>query len=726
MSHDFSYQNLQGKSFENQDLKGTNFSNANIRSVNFNKTILTGANFSNTRAGQQYQWIIFLIASSLLLATVGGFVLGYSSGTIGSLIVRINKPTILLSSTVSLIILVIFIIVTIRQGIRSTLGTYAITISVAVSIVIAAGEAEAVVGPIIQSVAVAGAIAGVIVEAVALTTVYMINTTQSSFFAAVLAIITSILGALEALELETLSGGYKVFALSITTILILVLLGFSIYITWKVITKGDKKYLLIQTLAIIISSLGGTSFRSCDLTDADFTFSSLKSVDFRQANITRTCWFQAKYLEQARVEGTYLELPLVRQLVTTKDGQDKNFNHLNLRYLNLKDAKLQNASFISTDLSEATLHSSNLFNAKLAQAQLYRANLTNACLTGAYIENWGISINTQLDKVKCDYVYMRLPTPDDPDPWRKPDNRREIFQQEDFTDFIAPVIKTLDLYQSQNIDPREVGRKFKTLDLFHHGGIDPTAAAIAITQLAENNPEAELELVMLEGRGQEKIRLQAMVAGNANPSKLNNEYFEKYSAIKSLSYSDLKVLLVEVAGKDERIRSLEKLLADAVQQPKFYAQTYQLQGDFIMSQSKGNVNISGAQGDISGVNAVGENSSMTGVAIGAISGNVTNTINQLEDSLLPDKPGIKELLTQLQEAIEADTNLSKEDKKEALEQVNTLAEAGKNPQEGTMQKGAKTAIKILKGTISGLPSVATLVESCNKLLPLISNSLGLG
>ncbi|MGH2414460.1 MAG: pentapeptide repeat-containing protein, partial [Microcystaceae cyanobacterium] len=109
-----------------------------------------------------------------------------------------------------------------------------------------------------------------------------------------------------------------------------------------------------------------------------------------------------------------------------------------------------------------------------------------------------------------------------------------------------------------------------------------------------------------------------------------------------------------------------------------------------------------------------------------ISGVVTNTINQLPESPEPEKPGIKELLTQLQEAIETETDLSQEDKAEALEQVKALAEAGKNPQEGAMQKAAKTAMKILKGTVAGLPSAATLVEACGKLLPLISKFLGLG
>ncbi len=111
------------------------------------------------------------------------------------------------------------------------------------------------------------------------------------------------------------------------------------------------------------------------------------------------------------------------------------------------------------------------------------------------------------------------------------------------------------------------------------------------------------------------------------------------------------------------------------------------------------------------------------LSLGDISGTVANTINQLSDSAKPGEPGIKELLTELQSAIEAEADLSDDDKAEALEQVKALAEVGQNPQESTMQKAGKTAMKILKGTIASLPSAATLVEACSKLLPAIAHLL---
>src|SRR4028118_2268205 len=126
------------------------------------------------------------------------------------------------------------------------------------------------------------------------------------------------------------------------------------------------------------------------------------------------------------------------------------------------------------------------------------------------------------------------------------------------------------------------------------------------------------------------------------------------------------------------------------------------------------IEITGGTVHASGAGALG---------LGDISGTVANTINQLSDSAKPDEPGIKELLTQLQTAIEAETELSDKSKALALKQVKALAEVGKNPQESTMQEAGETAMTMLKGIITGLPTAATLVEAWNKLLPAIASLL---
>lgn len=492
----------------------------------------------------------------------------------------------------------------------------------------------------------------------------------------------------------------------------------SAYVSWQAL-RSAQQYNLVRKVAVTIAAIGGTRFRSADLTNANFTKATLKAVQFNRAILTRACWFQSRKLDFADVAGTYLATPKVRQLVVSKDGSNQNYDRLALQGINLQDGHLEDASFIAADLSGATLQKANLCRAKLVQTQLYHADLTSACLTGAYIQDWAIATDTKLEQVECEYIYTRLPTKDDPDPCRKPDNKSENFKPGDFSDFIAPIIKTLDLYRQQNIDPRAV--TFKTLDLYHHQGIDPGAAAIALQQLAENHPHAGLEVVALEGRGQDKIRLQAKVVGNSDRAQLSAEYFANYSEIKALPYKDMQALLAGIAEKDQRIRSLENMVVTAIQSHKFYAETYYNFGD-TMSDNQGSVNISGVQGSVSGVAAAGQNQNMTGVAIGQISGAVTNTISQLQNADTPEAKQLAKLLVQLKAAIEDEVNLNSEDKTEALEQVKVLAETGQKPQAET-QNAAKTAIKILKGTAASLPSAAAFVEACNKLLPIVAKLL---
>lgn len=144
-----------------------------------------------------------------------------------------------------------------------------------------------------------------------------------------------------------------------------------------------------------------------------------------------------------------------------------------------------------------------------------------------------------------------------------------------------------------------------------------------------------------------------------------------------------------------------------------------------MSQSKGNVNVSGVKGDVTGIAAAGEQQTLTGVSIGEIRGAVTNTINLLPTSSELENPNIKELLIQLHAAIEAEAELHDEDKAIALEQVRTLAEAGHKPEDHTLKRAAKMSIMTLKGLVSTLPNAAKLAESCSKLLPSILKLLSL-
>jgi uncharacterized protein YjbI with pentapeptide repeats len=629
MAADFSHQKLRGRSFRNQALSEADFANSDICGSDFSTASLVAANLSKTKTGLKLVWALCLMIGLVLLIFITGFIVAYSGSGIGTLLYQLRVHSLLEFATVGSFTLGLFggfIVITLRQGLGTAISAFVIVMVIALTLLAALpgilktiGAAMIVFMGIIVGVNIAGVTTGAIANAFSKTLLPKQVWLIVQLLMVLGAIVGSIAGVVGETESEAILAGN--FSAVPTTLM-------AISLSWYAGTqavKGNPKYALIRRIAVAASNLGATSFRDANLTDADFTGASLKHADFRGANLTRTYWFGTKYLAQARLNNTYLENPKIRQLVVTLNGQEQNFDHMDLRGLNLQGANLADASFIGAKLSEANLQGADLTRAKLVQTQLYDANLAGACLTGAVIQDWSISTDTNFTDVKCDYVYMQLPTKNDPDPCRKPDNRNEMFQAGDFADFIAPIIKTLNLYQTQNVDLRVVAQQFKTLDLFHHEGLDPTAAAIALKQLAQQYPEAELEVVALEGRGEDKVRVQAKVAGAVDRSALSAEYFAKYKEISSLPYADLQSLLAGIAEKDDRIRSLESMVMTAMQQKSFYIETYQNLGDTVAE--KGSINIS-AGGDIGSLSGVisGETSGV--VNVGEMSGDVVNTPNQ--------------------------------------------------------------------------------------------------
>ncbi|OUL32289.1 hypothetical protein BV372_19390 [Nostoc sp. T09] len=688
MALDFSGQNLRGRNFKQQDLAGANFSYADIRGTNFTNANLTGANFSHTKAGLQKHWIFNLVFITLVLIVILGFITALTIRQAEEYYLSVEgiQKYSVFPGVIVYILLLIFAIITVHRGMETTFGATALAFAVAgvgtvaisgdkASFVVSIGIGVVIIAMFVALIAsVGGAVIWAddwaVVQAVALSWF------GSGTFFLVCLIIGSKIGT--GFLAVAWTGGFALGGGLLAN-----------YFGWLILSKNQKFTLIQQTVAIVIAT-GGTSFRNANLTDANFTHAKLKSTDFRNANLTHTCWFQAQKLNMALIGTTYLEKLLVQKLLTTRKGQDKNFDGLSLRGVNLCSANLADASFIGADLSEANLQDADLSRAKLKQTQLDATDLTGATLTGAFIEDWGITSETKLHGVRCEYIFMRLPTKENPDPHRKPDNKQEVFKDGDFGDFIKPIFDTLDLYHSQSVDPR--------------------AIAIAFKNLAENHPEAELEIVAMEKRGNDKFLLKAKTAPGSDKSQLSAEYFDDYNQLKALSQSQ-QLLLIE---KDSYIHDLKNMLTTALGQSKYY-----IQGDNKVS-------------DISGINIQGS-SNVSGIAgggsvanLGTISGNVSIALNQLPDAPEAEKPGIKELLTQLQAAISQSPELSADDKAEALEQVQTLAEAAKNPQENATKKTAKTAITMLKGIFTGLPAVASLVEAGNKLLPLISKLFGLG
>jgi uncharacterized protein YjbI with pentapeptide repeats len=108
-----------------------------------------------------------------------------------------------------------------------------------------------------------------------------------------------------------------------------------------------------------------------------------------------------------------------------------------LQGINLQGANITDASLVAARLNESNLQNADISRANLTKAQLDRTDFRGAILTGAYIGDWGITQETKLDEVKCEYIFMYVPTKDQPNPYRLPANWEETFKDGEFTQFMS-------------------------------------------------------------------------------------------------------------------------------------------------------------------------------------------------------------------------------------------------------------------------------------------------
>jgi uncharacterized protein YjbI with pentapeptide repeats len=551
MTLDFSGRNLQGHSFRSADLSGANFSSADIRGASFRSANLSGANFSSADIRGANFSNACLRAANFQNAKAG--------------INPTRKISMFLAS----------FLISLLSGLAASISVDAVV------------NAEFVVQSSILAISWLGVSTIVSLSTLAVA----IATAEAGMLHGKLGILSIILAAF--------------IGARFTPVASVTLVGS--YLGWRSL-KGNIKSALIYKLVIFLSSLRGTNFYGADLTDANFTQAILKNIDLRNANISRTVWINCKGLNLSLVGKTYLRYPSIQTLVTLGEGDSQVFDGFQLDGINLSNANLTNASLIGASLNQANFQNANLSMAVLKQTQLDGANLTGANLTGAFIQDWGITGTTKLDKVNCDFIYLRVPTQDDPDPLRKPDNRSEQFAPDDFSNFIQPLVNTLDLYHNSNVDPR--------------------AIAIAFKQLAENHSEAELEVISLEKRRDNTLLLRAKTASMDARSELHAEYFDYYERVSQMGSHQLIQLIAE---KDSRIISLEGLITTALQKPNFYINNVQSIEGFSIQTGEGasSVNI-GNIDNAENFNIVGDKNNMgniTGAASISIEGGIENIGN---------------------------------------------------------------------------------------------------
>ncbi|MEM6432270.1 MAG: pentapeptide repeat-containing protein [Cyanobacteria bacterium P01_D01_bin.115] len=223
------------------------------------------------------------------------------------------------------------------------------------------------------------------------------------------------------------------------------------------------------------ADLFGTNLRDANLSDANLYEANLREANLREANLV------GADLRNADLGGVILN--------------DANLFRANLSGANLSGANLSGANLMATDLSGA-----NLFKANLRCSQVLNAYFKRVTLTGACIGDWQIGSNTNLEDVKCDYIFRtydgrmkftgRLPV--DPD---------STFAPGEFEQWIQVRKGALD-----------------TIDITFTEGIDWQAFFTSLEAVRQQHPDANVAMKSVEEDGGifvARLKVETEVGGEA-------------------------------------------------------------------------------------------------------------------------------------------------------------------------------------------------------------------
>ncbi len=368
---------------------------------------------------------------------------------------------------------------------------------------------------------------------------------------------------------------------------------------------------------------------------------------------------------------------------------------MNLRGINLAGVNLEAANLKQADLAEANLRQANLKDANLTEINAVATDFTNATLTGACLEAWNIDHTTKLKDIDCQYIYLLEKPNNRGNRERRPHNSDAVFQPGDFSQLFQEVLNVVQLLIRDGLNPEAFQQAFQKI-MQQHPGITPDS-------IQEIKKKGKDVVVTLE------------VPEETDKGVLEKDFHEVYQLRLEVATKD--VLLQEM--RDDK-KQLFGLLSDKNKQPIINNITNTAKSNAMNenNQDSRQLNIGDVAGDFKPMGSALNAGDVT------ISGTVAETINQLPPSPDAEKPGIKELLSQLAIAIEAENNLNEEEKQEALEEIQNLAKAGQNPQAGNKKKLAKKAMTMLKGIAAGVPAAAGLAKAVKELLPMIGSIFG--
>jgi uncharacterized protein YjbI with pentapeptide repeats len=550
--------NLQHRSFRSANLRGANFSGVNLSGVDFTDAILDGADLSHADLRGTIFRRSSLIGTNLQQITAGisnrnylalqiilfilAVLLGLLSGFVGSAIsgLVLNESQVLapyqeiefwlswgrISALLAINCGVIYSssIILLKNPVMAVLG--------GVSSVIILGTILAIVviyacAPTDKSWEFVGQMVVAVEGASTMTTFQIIfvtiglaiitnilKTDRQTLFATIIGVVLAVASAMRAESSLYLQIGIVIIASMV--IYLALIMG-------KNARVESQNYPFIRNISTDIATYFGTCFFNANLTNANLECAVLLNTNFSQANLTHTNFHGARQLNSAKVSRTILMNPLVRELLVSFQGSNRNYSGYDLHGAYLVGCDLINAEFTGANLSDSNLQNAQLDRANLTRVFAVGANLQGASLTGACIADWSIDRTTQLDDIICEYIYLKSPGED-----RNPASG--IFSSGDFTQLFQQI--------------------WNTIDLIFHEGIDWTSFGTAWQQIQIENDGIPLAIHSIERKGGGTILVKVEVPQDFEKASLH-ESFDRHYQLLLNSIEDRH--RAELSGRDREL-----------------------------------------------------------------------------------------------------------------------------------------------------------------------------
>lgn len=452
--------------------------------------------------------------------------------------------------------------------------------------------------------------------------------------------------------------------------------------------KGNPQFNQLKNWAIRCGAIGGTSFYGMDLTRAVFDGYDLRNTDLRAESLTHASFVGAKNLDLALVKGTILEDARVRNLLV---------NPNNPRYQDFTGANFQGASLRGANLKGANLTCVNAINTDFTGA-----DLNNVC-----IQDWNISKDTKFTGVQCRRVFLKQ---NQQEP--KPDSGE--FKEGEFEKWVTELQDTIDLIFQKGLSLRSL--------------------AYAITQVGIDHEETELTLESIAHKGDEVVVVKVGIRGKFNNTEINkaeihavitNEYNKAQQAISAghelvlrAKNDQIESLKFQLYSQEKHIQGLISCIAQPREPFIIDQRIYHLKGGDVVEGQKMQ-----AGGNIEQGNRIiaGGDFTATGstINLGDLSGEVTSSIQQLQDIQTSSSQELVKILAVLQSAIQDEQLLPDPLKVVSLQNLQTISEEAKKEPKQRSESVLSQAVGFLSGIGKMIGDTSKLAELCNTHLPTV-------